>query len=508
MVAPRIAGWVRRHPDLTALALLLAVGGLLRAAFMFRAPAFFVGGDSQTYLVPAYELARDGNWDIGVRRPPGYPVFLAGAILVLGEDMRAVAFAQHLLGLVTVACTYGLARALAGPWAGVLAGLGAAISGPLLVYERYVMAEALFTAALTAGACALLLARRAGRTTLAVVGGALLAAGWLTRPAALLLLPLIPLAFLGAGSLRRTAALAGWSYVGFLLLAAPWALVTLARYGMVGSVGIGNTLMWRVTREEPALIGPRDRWPSREGDALAAARRYAFGRATHKDLPDDIADGTQERFGLSEAEADRVLAAVALDAIRAQPTAYLQSTARLTLELFQGIEQNLGGQGKEGGIERYPNPQEKYQSWWNPRISHIPQPPTAAEAAEFRPARALSRIFQPHRVAGPLLGLCLAGLVAGLVTARYRGALFIAAAVLASLLGATALAGSFPRFRYPLDPLILALAATGTVAALGLVRSTLRRLPPIQARRRQDALEHRLRGVTPGTSRHTGVPSR
>ena len=508
MVAARLVGWVRRQPDLATLVLLLAGGGLLRAAFMFRAPAFFVGGDSQTYLMPAYELARDGDWDMGIRRPPGYPLFLAGAILLLGEDMRAVALAQHLLGLITVACTYGLARALAGPWAGALAGLGAALSGPLLVYERYVMAEALFTAELTAASCALLLARGAGRPMLALVGGALLAAGWLTRPAALLLLPLIPLAFLGAGSLRRAAALAGWSYLGFLLLAAPWALVTLARYGTVGSVGIGNTLMWRVTREEPALIGRLDSWPSREGDALAAARRYAFGRATRKDLPDDIADGVQERFGLSEAQADRVLAAVALDAIRSQPAAYLQSTARLTLELFRGIEQNLGGQGKEGGVERYPNPQEKYQSWWNPRISHIPQPPTAAEAAEFSRARALSWIFQPHRAADPLLGLCLAGLVAGFAAARYRAALFVAAAVLASLLGATALAGSFPRFRYPLDPLILALAATGLVAALGLIRSTVRRLPPVRARRRGDPLERSLRGVTPGPSRQTGVPSR
>ena len=485
-MASRVLGWARRHPDLVALAVLLAVGVALRAAMMFRAPAFFVGGDSQTYLVPAYELARDGNWDLGVRRPPGYPLFVAGAIVLLGEDVRALAFAQHLLGLVTVACTYGLARALAGRWAGLLAGLGVAMSGPLLVYERYVMAEALFTAQLTGAACALLMARRSGQPALALVGGLLLAAGWLTRPAVQLLLPAIPLAFLGAQALRRTAALSGWAYLGFALIALPWLLVTLTRYGTVGSVGIGNTLMWRVTREEPALIHPRDSWPSREGDALAAARRYAFGRATRKDLPDDIADGVQERFGLSEADADRVLAAVALDAIRAQPTLYLQSTARLTLELFQGVEQHLGGQGKEGGVERYPNPQEKYQGWWNPRISHIPQPPTAAEAAEFWRARGLSRIFQPHRAGGLLLALCLAGLIAGLGSARYRGALFVAAAVLASLIGATALAGSFPRFRYPLDPMILALAATGAVAALELARGVVRRLQPIRPRQRPD----------------------
>ncbi len=94
-----------------------------------------------------------------------------------------------------------------------------------------------------------------------------------------------------------------------------------------------------------------------------------------------------------------MLAAVALDAIRAQPAVYAESTLRLTLELFRGTEQALGGQGKEGGIDRYPNPQEKYQTWWNSRIAHVPQPPTPAEAAEFGTARNLSRIFQPHRMA-------------------------------------------------------------------------------------------------------------
>jgi len=476
---------IRRHPDLAALALLLAVGLLIRAAILFRAPAFFVGGDSQTYLAPAYGLARGGDWDLGVRRPPGYPLFLAGVIAVLGEDMRGVVLAQHLLGLTTAIGAYGLGRAVAGRAAGILAGLAVAVSGPLLVYEHYVMAEALFGVLLTAAAWALLAARGAKGGWLALLGGALLAAGWLTRPAALLLVPLIPLALLGLRPWRRVVVLSALAGVGFALAAAPWIVFTLQRSGTVGSVGIGNTLMWRVTREEPALIQPRDSWPSREGDELATARRYAFGRATRKDLPDDIADAVQERFGLSESTADRVLAATAIEAIRARPLLYLQSTARLALELFIGEEQHLGGQGKEAGTERYPNPQDKYQTWWDPRIRHIPQPPTAPEAAEFERTRAIVTLFQPHRIGGLLLALCLAGLAAGLLAPRYRGALFLAAAILTSLLGATALAGSFPRFRYPLDPLILTLAATGAVAALAAARATLRRREP--ARSRADA---------------------
>src|SRR4051794_12598515 len=53
-----LVAWVRRHPDLTCVLMLLVVGGALRLAFAFRAPPLFVGGDSQTYLLPGYDLAR------------------------------------------------------------------------------------------------------------------------------------------------------------------------------------------------------------------------------------------------------------------------------------------------------------------------------------------------------------------------------------------------------------------------------------------------------------------
>lgn len=499
--SPSPASWLRRHPDLAVLGGLLLVGGLLRLAFLFRAPAFFVGGDSQTYLLPAWELARDGDWDLGNRRPPGYPLFLAAVIGLLGEDLRAVSFVQHLLGLATIAATYGLGRLVASRAAGLLAGLAVALSGPLLIWEHYVMAEALFTALITGAALAVLGARRSGRPGLALLAGALLALGWLTRPAALPIALLVPLALLGAQPRvsressglpwRRVGVLSGLAGLAFVLVAAPWVACTLQRHGTFGAYGFGNTLMWRVTREAPALIGPRDSWPSRDGDALAAARRYAFGRATRKDLPDDIADGLQARFGLTKGQADGVLMAVALEAIRARPLLYLQSTAQFTLDVFYGDEQPLGGQGKTGGVERFPNPQDKYQSWWDSRISHLPQPPTPAEAAEFSRARALAELYQPHRFGPLLLALCLAGLAAGACQPRYRGTLFLAATILVGLLSATALAASMPRFRYPFDPFISVLAATGVLALVELLRAAARHLQPLHLWRRASSVERR-----------------
>src|SRR3712207_7024552 len=61
----------------------------------------------RTTLVPYTTLFRSGlSFEPEPRRPPGYALFVAGVITLLGEDLRALAFAQHLLGTVTALLTY------------------------------------------------------------------------------------------------------------------------------------------------------------------------------------------------------------------------------------------------------------------------------------------------------------------------------------------------------------------------------------------------------------------
>ena len=129
----RIGRFYAQHPDATILAILLALGALIRLAFLFRSPVFYVGGDSQTYLLPAYELVHEGDWDLGNRRPPLYPLFLAAVMFLFGEDTRAISFVQHALGLATIAAAYALGRVAANRAVGIFAGLSVALSGPLLV---------------------------------------------------------------------------------------------------------------------------------------------------------------------------------------------------------------------------------------------------------------------------------------------------------------------------------------------------------------------------------------
>lgn len=468
-VHARLARWVRRHPDLSAIALLLLVGGLLRFMFAFRAPPFFVGGDSQTYLVPGYELARGLGFSPILKRPPLYPLFIAGVIGLLGEDPHALALVQHALGLLTVALTYVLGRVAINRAAGLVAGLLVALNGTLLIYERYVMAETLFATLLVGATLLLAVGMRRATWRPYALGGLALGVAALCRPTAQLLLPVIPVVALAVHRpITRAVRLGGAALAGFAVIGLPWAALSYALTGSPGAVGLGEALFWRGTRESPVLISREIGRPAEVADAAEqAARRLAHQRAVDQDLPSDIAVLLQQRFGLTEAQADGVLRDVALELFARQRDLYILSSLGLFGELLVGAEQWLGGQGKSGGVRRYPNAEDKYGEWWNERIRHLAQPASTAEANEFRRAQTLANLYQPFRYAAPSLALLAGGLAAAALVPSWRVALLPAGLALWLLLASAFLSGALPRYRYPADPL-LAVVIGGGVAALAL----------------------------------------
>lgn len=470
----RLSDRVRRHPDLTCLLVLLTVGASLRLAFAFRAPPLFVGGDSQTYLVPGYELAHGLGFAPILKRPPLYPLFVAFSIVVLGEDPHGLALLQHLLGLGTVLLTYWLARAIfgvagrlaAGRMAGLAAGLLVAINGTLIVYERYVMGETLATFLLCAAALALVMAAQRASWRLYAVGGLLLALASLTRASVQLLLPLVPLvALLWHRQVHLTARFSGAMLAGFLVLTLPWMMWTLVQAGSLGASGLGEALFWRGSRETPNLISREIGRPSDVADPVRTqARRVAYNRVFEDELPSDIAVLLQQRFGYSEAEADAILRDVAIELFARQPDRYVQTSLALFGELLVGTEQTLGGQGKSGGVVRFPNVHDKYD-FWNERIRHLALNATVAEANEFRRAQAVANLFQPFRWAPLMLGLLALGMIGATVVRAWRLAWLPVLLGLWLLLLTAFLSGALPRYRYPADPL-LAVGMGGGVAAV------------------------------------------
>src|SRR5687767_10155617 len=131
MAARRLWHHLRRRPDLVAVLLVAAVAFGVRIGFAFRIDPF-IAKDSQAYFLPAWDLVNTGEFELGLRRTPAYPAFLALGLLLVGEDLRGLTLLQHLLGGLTAVLTYWLGRLTFGRLAGVGAGLLVGVSAPLL----------------------------------------------------------------------------------------------------------------------------------------------------------------------------------------------------------------------------------------------------------------------------------------------------------------------------------------------------------------------------------------
>ena len=474
----RLRGWWRQHPDLGPLAVILAVGLLFRLALLYRVPPLFMPGDSQSFLTPAYDLARGLGFDPILKRPLGYPLLLAAVIATLGEDLRGLVFVQAMLGLVTVAATYWIGRLLYGRVAGSLAALSVTIGGQLLIYEHYILAESVFAMLLALAVLGLVAAARSGVSSwrLAAAGGVALAGASLFRPIAEVIVPLLPLYFLAVVRPRRRAlVLTAAALVGFAGMMAPAFAADLVLRGGVSSGALGEHLLWRITRSDSGYIRRADIPPEQPGSPEATARRYVIREAVDRTLPQEIFTALVREHGLSAAEADAVMRAVALEAIGRQPVRYLTSTARMSVELFFGEDQRLGEVSKRAGEPGYIDPQSKQRTWFEDRVLHLGEPPTTAVENEFDNAEMLTSIYQPSRVIWLIAFGFLIGSALTLVRRQFRPGLLLVLAIPPMLLANAALAGPEARFRYPLDPLIAVVAFGGITWLVQRARTATRR---------------------------------
>jgi hypothetical protein len=449
-----------------ALGVVLTIGLLLRLALLYRIPPLFMPGDSQSFLTPAYDLARGLGFDPILKRPLGYPLLVAAAISLLGEDLRGLVFVQTMLGLVTVAATYWVGRLVFGRLTGLLASLSVAIGGQLLIYEHYILAESVFGMFVVLAVLALVLAarRECHAWRWAAAGGVALGFASLFRPIAEVLVPLIPVYFLVLVRPRRQAlTMTGIALAGLMLTMGPALLADLALRGGVSSGALGEHLLWRITRSDSGYIRRADIPPGEPDSPQAAARRFVLRRAVDRQLPQEIYTALRTDYGLGAAEADAVMRSVALDAIMRQPAKYISSTLWFSVELFFGADQQLGDVSKRDGEAGYINPQARQRTWFEDRILHLGEPPAPAVENEFNRAEALTSIYQPGRIWW-LIGVgFVLGCVAVVVSRERRAGLLLVWGIPPMLLANAALAGPEARFRYPIDPLIAVLAFGGLV---------------------------------------------
>jgi 4-amino-4-deoxy-L-arabinose transferase-like glycosyltransferase len=445
---------------------LLLAALLVRLAFHDRSPVF-VSKDSQSYFLPGWELARAQPFELGQRRTPGYPLFIAAVILALGEDLQAVALAQHLLGIATVGVTYLLGRLTFGRGAGLVAGFLVALSGPLLIYERYVMSETLFglLLGLTLLAGAVAVRRRAsGRRWL--LAGAALGLTILTRPVAQLLIPLLCVAALLANGRdwRRGFSGAAALLVGVAVIQGPWVFHNALEKGNPAASTFGRTLIARTAYYDRGFVfavpGEPDPDPRRQ-----RAREIVQDGARQHESDGIIAGRLRQELNLGPVEVNALMRDIAMGAILRNPVHYLESTVAFTQEIFVGVDERLREHYEE---YRDVNP-------WDDRIRALVRPPTDEQLSERPSANRVVNLYQPARYAPVLAGLFALGIALGLLVPRYRLALLPACAVAILLLAHAALDGPVERYRYPLDPQISVLVGGGLAGGASLLLSGLRR---------------------------------
>jgi len=398
------------------------------AAIVATGPTTLRFGDAADYVATAEALCRDGRYpdrgSLPFFRAPGLPVFLAAVTLCHPGHVVAAKLALALCDVATTALVALLVLLLFGKSArraALLAAALAAIDPFLTLASSDVTTEPLATLLLTAALCALLAAREEPPGTsrgarLALLGGVAVGLACLTRPGALAIAPAWLLLPACARASRRTT-----RERGVVVLAAALALgATLAPWTLRN---------WRHFGA-PILVND--------------AGGYNAWRGTHPRLHAMLATTDPARFAADS----RVLE---------------EDLARLV------HEQGLGSDA---------SPTERDARWWAAARAHLSEDPARGARILARNALTFFRPWLDPAVYGwktialsaawfvTLGALALVGLVRSWRQDRATTLLLVAGVLLAGL--AHVPFQTVLRFRLPFtEPLLLALAAAGALAATG-----------------------------------------
>jgi 4-amino-4-deoxy-L-arabinose transferase-like glycosyltransferase len=410
-----------------ALPAILVVALLVRIAVLVATPDFVPIFDAADFQRHAVSIASGDGYpppQLGLAgpsafRPPLYPLVLA-AVREVGGGMTAERVLGALLGVATVLLIYLISQRLWGRRVAVVAGAIAAVFPPLAVLNASLLSEALFLPLTLASVLALIEYRDTRELRWAAVAGLLCGFAVLTRTNGL---PFVLALALGAWVLRprfSRAALAAPVVVILAMLVAvsPWVIRNTVEFNRFVGLGTGAGY---------ALAGTYNAESRAKGDHPGEP----FSPNTLRTYRDVFAQRS-----LDEAQFTGRLNDRAVKYIRAHPGYVLETMA-------WNVPRVLDLQRRDG-FER------------------------TFEALEVQ-ALGMKRIDSPAVHLGGLYAVLLLALVGvaaqvGLLPAR-RAPLFVWAVPALLLLPALAIYG-LPRYRAPVDPFLVMLAAVGIVAVL------------------------------------------
>jgi 4-amino-4-deoxy-L-arabinose transferase-like glycosyltransferase len=302
------------------------------AALIARLPLLVVAhsapqGDAAGYVAAAQQIG-DGHY-IGMHRTPGYPMFVWLCGSLPGSTADGVAIVQHLIGIALAVGLTAFGWRAFSPAAGVMAGVIAAISTPLLVFEDLVLADFLLGALVVAGALVLAACVRrpdTERVRLLVAVGALFAVATYVKPVGQGLILAAPIVVgLTSRDLRRTARATAVVGLTMILLLGPWAIrnaIVNDDFGLSDQLGV--TLFNRAFEIEHLAI-PADDPQSELVRRLVARAEREPGLRPSSYVRNELA----AHHGFSEVEALAVERRLAETAIRRHALTYAKTSVKL-----------------------------------------------------------------------------------------------------------------------------------------------------------------------------------
>jgi 4-amino-4-deoxy-L-arabinose transferase-like glycosyltransferase len=412
-----------------AVGLLLVLALAVRLGYVALTPDYELVHDAKNYDYHARSIASGEGYGFAFRRPtafrpPGYPFLLAGVYDVLGLEraepdrrLPPARIVQAVIGTVIVGLIGVLALQLWGRREALAAMALGAVYLPLVLVGGAVMSEPLFVALMLAGLCTAVQVRRAGRWRWGWVlaTGVLAGLAALTRANGLVLL--LPLAW------------AAWD------LRPRWSVRALAAPAAVVVVALATVSPWTIRNavELHAFVPVS----TQLGSALAGtynddARLDSENPASWRSLKrvGDYADIYTHVGARPEPEIEREYRSAALDYIREHP-AYLATVAFWTTRRLLEL----------GGLD------------W------------------ARHTYATVSVGAGWANAGIVCFWLFALLaIAGACTARARRApWWVWAVPVLMYLSVVLLVVETPRYRSPIDPFVVLLAALAVTARPGLI---------------------------------------
>jgi 4-amino-4-deoxy-L-arabinose transferase-like glycosyltransferase len=412
---------------------ILAVALVARVGVIVATPHFVPIFDAADFHRHAHSIAAGNGYpppQLGLRgptafRPPLYPVVLA-VVQKLGGGWTAERVLGALLGVATVFLIYLVSQRLWGRRVALVAGAIAAIFPPLVVLNASLLSEVLFLPLTLAATLAVLEYREGRQLRWAIAAGILCGLAVLTRTSGL---PFVLALALGAWIVHPRWSRAGLSAPAAVVLAtlvtvSPWVIRNTVEFHRFVGLGTGAGY---------ALAGTYN--------AESRARGDHPGEPFSPNVLRTYRDVFAQR-NLDEAEFTGRLNDRGVAYIRAHPGYVIETMAWNVLRVLD-IE-------RRGSFRR-------------------------AFATQELEALGVGRIDSPAVFLVSLyavLSLALLGIAAqaGLLPSR-RAPLFVWGVPVLLALPALAIYG-LPRYRAPIDPFLVMLAAVGIVAALDrLVRS-------------------------------------